>query len=207
MVEYTVSAMTTGNTEANPDYSAYAKYGLSFDSGEDTLYYQGKPVRVFEDSYSEDEDIQSMNFDGEIDVRAKRDTNGELTGLYVFSAEEFATRDLEAPVVVAQSAVSVEGGSALTSKEKQEIYGAYAQFGLIYDAAADTLTYAGQPVRQFTDIKSTNGEPLNSGRFEGVLTMLSNEAGEIDVETIRDYSTLDEAGNGTLMGLRADPIK
>ena len=39
MVEYTVSAMTTGNTEANPDYSAYAKYGLSFDSGEDTLYY------------------------------------------------------------------------------------------------------------------------------------------------------------------------
>ena len=48
----------------------------------------------------------------------------------------------------------------------------------------------------------SNGEALESGKFTGTISNFYNASGEIDVETIRDSTDLDENGVGRLLGLR-----
>lgn len=43
---------------------------------------------------------------------------------------------------------------------------------------------------------------MTSGRFEGTMTRIHDDEGEVDVETVRDYDHLDENGDGTLIGLK-----
>ncbi|MEG0324779.1 MAG: hypothetical protein RR619_12340, partial [Raoultibacter sp.] len=87
------------------------------------------------------------------------------------------------------------------------LYAPYAAFGLDYNAKADTLTYQGKRMRNFMDIKQSNGEALNSGHFKGVMTCIGGEDGEIDVETIRDFTKPDADGNGTLIGISVEQVR
>lgn len=102
---------------------------------------------------------------------------------------------------------AVEGGEGMTAAEKEAFYAPYTSFGLCYDVATDTLTYRGQRVRDFMDIRQSNGEALESGRFHGVMNHMGNENGEVDVETIRDYSKPDSNGDGALIGMSAEEVR
>ena len=120
-----------------------------------------------------------------------RDESGALTGLRVSS---------DADSAVSESAASE--GEPWTAEEMAAFCAPYAPFGLTYDVSREALTYQGRTVRSFLDVKTSNGESFSSGKFAGTMTNFYNDAGEIDVETIRDYAQPDETGAGKLLGLR-----
>lgn len=205
-------------------FAPYAAFGLGYDAASDALTYQGQRVRIFEDAYPVEAQayavFEHVDAKGTIDVKAVRDLServynadgsydpsGALTGLYVLSSEEFAARDLRnwiAPSPVQSTAVE---GVEITPAEKQALYAPYAAFGLSYDMSSDTLAYQGRRVRWFTDIRQSNGEPLDSGRFQGVMTCIGDDVGEVDVETIRDFTKPGADGDGALIGLKVKEIR
>lgn len=192
------------------DFAAYAPYGLSFDADEDALYYQGKRVRVFEDLYDADAEsilsVQHLDDEGVIDVEVLRGTGNGILSLRVLSDAEFAARDFSAwnqPSI----ATYANEGAEWSPMEKAEFFAPYAAFGLKYDAKTDALTYEGMAVRRFLDVRMSNGEDFSSGKFEGEMTQICSDEGEIDVETIRDFTQPDENGEGKLIGMRVAAVR
>ena len=210
-ITYSVVEDIVGSNTA--EFSAYARYGLSYDAVNDLLYYQGKQVRVFEDSYKLPDDneasINLFNGEGEVDVRALRDEAGELTGLEALSEAEFAARDLRPwtePGVTSVQMTAADGEEP-TPEERAAFFEPYAAFGLSYDAERDLLFYQGKQVHKLVDYRESNGEEPGSGNFSGVLTQLIYEGGEVDVTTIRDYDQPDAQGEGKLIGLNVEEVK
>ena len=215
------ASITFSAIEQREQFSRYARFGLSHDAEQGILYYQGQRVRVFEDAYAPDGNSCAVTeyFDaqGTVDVEAQRnltatgpsdgsyDPSGTLTGLRALSAEEFAARDLKKWTQPRVSAAYASSESSMSDEEAQALYAPYARFGLTYDAKADALLYQGQLVRRFVDVRQSNGEPLEGGNFAGSMTSRYNEAGTIDVTTVRDYATPDAEGNGKLIGMRTEP--
>ncbi|MCI5957756.1 MAG: hypothetical protein MRZ54_12320 [Clostridiales bacterium] len=211
-----------GESDADTElFVPYAEFGLRYDAANDALYYQGQRVRIFEDSYPLDGQvcagIEHVDPLGTVDVKAQRDLSakaynadgsfdpsGKLVGLYALTDEEFEAR-LLGWVKPAQEAATE--GYGMTGEEKQQFFAPYAAFGLSYDAEADALSYQGKRVRRFTDIRQSNGEPLEGGSFQGVMTHIAQEDGEIDVETTRDFTRLDAAGEGTLIGMTVKEVR
>jgi hypothetical protein len=224
LAEESISVETAALSSGTCDFSQYAQYGLSYDAAEDILYCQGRRVRVFEDSYSLGEDVCSAvsHFDalGAIDVEATRDLTGldrkengsydpggKLTGLRVLNSAEFAARDLTKWTRPQASATSAASGTPMTDEEAKAFYAPYAQFGLTYDSKTGSLVCQGQAVRRFLDVRKSNGEALDSGKFSGTMTSLWNDAGTVDVTVIRNYANPDAEGNGMLTGLTVEKAK
>lgn len=204
-------------------FAPYAAFGLYYDAAADVLTYQGQRVRIFEDSYPLDDfscaGLEHVDVQGTIDVKTTRDLSvrvynadgsynpaGTLTGLYVLTDAEYSARNLRDWTQPQQQLTAVSGED-LTPAQKQAIYAPYASFGLVYDAAHDTLSYQGKRVRQFMDIRQSNGESLESGRFKGVMTCIGGDDGEVDIQTVRDFSTPDVSGDGTLIGLSVQKVR
>lgn len=205
-------------------FDLYAKFGLSYDAAGDVLYYQGQRVRIFQDQYPLDEQSfagqEHVDAQGVIDIKTQRDHSrqvynpdgsidpaGTLTGLYVLTDAEFAARNLSDWTHPATQVANAMEGAEMTPAEKQAFYAPYAAFGLTYDAVTDTLTYQSMRVRQMTDIRQSNGEPLESGRFQGVMTHIGGDIGDVDVQILRDYSKPDAAGDGLLIGIQAQKVR
>jgi len=160
------------------DQLAKMKQGYRFSK---TLYWAGDTLQVINGIPAVS--IQSNASD-------TFDFDGKQTGPCMISNVEVGTT-----VVCSDSTMTPEEASAL--------YAPYAEFGIIYDAESNNLVYRGQIVRSFLDVRKTNGEPFSGGRFHG--SMLSfgcgNEAGTVDIETVRDYSNPDADGYGKLIGI------
>ena len=108
-----VAFATTAPEEENP-YAQYEPFGLIYDESEARLYFNGQPVRYFEDIYPLGDDgevagtVLSQS-DGEVDVHAVRDLSGAivrnedgtfdpsgvLIGVEAYSQEEFDARTKE----------------------------------------------------------------------------------------------------------------
>ena len=221
LTEASVSVETTALSSGTYDFSQYAQYGLSYDAAENILYYQDQRVRVFEDSYPLGEDVCSAvsHFDalGTVDVETVRDLtkldrkengsydpSGKLTRLRALSGTEFAARDLTEWTRPQASATYATSGVPMTEEEAKAFYAPYAQFGLTYDSKTGSLVYQGQVARRFLDVRKSNGEALGSGKFSGTMTNLWNDAGTVDVTTIRDYANPDAEGNGRLTGMSVE---
>lgn len=189
------------------EYAAYAPYGMSCDAAAGKLYYMGAPVRVFEDAYGVDSGTAELSYfdaSGAVDVRAKRDVQGKLTGLEALSEEEFASRDLTQwtnpePTQIEMAATD---GEERTPGERAAFFAPYAPFGLRYDAKEDKLYLNDRPVRNFLDVRSSNGENPTSGKFQGSMTQLRFD-GEVDVTILRDYAQPDVNGEGKIIGIEA----
>lgn len=204
-------------------FAPYAEYGLRCDPESRTLMYQGQRVRSFTDAYPVSGGvctiIEFTDEQGTIDLRTERDQTrlirhadgslsleGLLIGIRVLTEEESAERckGERMPQMTATS----EG--EMTAAEKQAFFAPYAAFGLCYDAASDEMAFQGQRVRRFLDIRQSNGEPLDSGRFHGSMTSIvccDDDQGEVDVEVIRDYTKPDANGDGALIGMMAERVR
>ncbi len=204
-------------------FAPYAEYGLRCDPESRTLMVQGQRARSFTDAYSVREGmckiIEYTDEQGTIDLQTERDQTrlirhadgsfspeGLLTGIRVLTEEESAERSKgeRMPQMTATS----EG--EMTAAEKQAFFAPYAAFGLCYDAASDEMVFQGQRVRRFLDIRQSNGEPLDSGRFHGSMTSIvccDDDQGEVDVEVIRDYTKPDANGDGALIGMMAERVR
>ena len=168
--------------------------------------------------------LEHVDSEGAVDVRTVRDEAGTLLRLEQLSEAEFQSRDLkdwtepEIGVTAAEGNVwtayaAVEADAAMkgmtaktscaewTQADKQAFFAEYAPFGLTYDPQTDVLTYMGRAVRNFMDVRSSNGAALTGGSFRGSITQISNGDGEVDVETIRDYDHPNASGEGTLTGI------
>lgn len=196
----------------------YEAFGMTYDADKNELWYNGKLVRWFEDYYPVGDDGQGgmdfFNEKGVVDVYAVRDfsnriqhadgsydPSGQVVALKEFSAEEFAARDIQAlrkpPVTLACA------GDPLTQKERQAIAAEYAAFGITYDADADQWYFRGEKIRYFFDVLLSNGEPLNSGNFQGTIRNWWQDGGTVDVYTVRDFQRLNEDQNGMLTAVEA----
>ena len=204
-------------------FEPYAEYGLSCDPESRTLMYQGQRVRSFTDAYSVSGGvctiIEFTDEQGTIDLRTERDQTrlirhadgslspeGLLTGIRALTGEESAVRSQGGST--SQTTATSEG--EMTAAEKQAFFAPYAAFGLCYDAASDEMVFQGQRVRRFLDIRQSNGEPLDSGRFHGSMTSIvccDDDQGEVDIEVIRDYTKPDANGDGALIGMMAERVR
>lgn len=204
-------------------FEPYAEYGLRCDPEGRTLMYQGQRVRSFKDSYSLDGGmctiIEFTDSQGTVDLQTERDQTklvrhadgsfspeGWFTGIRALTKEESAERS-ESEWTPQTSATSED---EMTLAEKRAFFTPYEAFGLSYYAANDALYYQGQRVRRFLDIRQSNGEPLNSGRFHGSITSIGygdDDQGEVDVEVIRDYDKPDANGDGALIGMVAERVR
>lgn len=97
---------------------------------------------------------------------------------------------------------AVEG--AAIPDELAKVYAVYEPFGLTYDKKTNSLYYQGKLVREFLDIMATNGEDLSGGKFSGTISQLCNDYGEININTVRDFTTLDKNGYGKLTGIEVE---
>ena len=171
--------------------------------------------------------LEHVDSEGAVDVRTVRDEAGTLLRLEQLSEAEFQSRNLKdwtepeigvtaaegnvwtayAAVEADEDVVAAKGMTAETSctewmqADKQAFFAEYAPFGLTYDPQTDALTYMGRAVRNFLDVRSSNGASLTGGSFRGSITQISNGDGEVDVETIRDYARPNASGEGTLTGI------
>lgn len=172
-------------------------------------------------------ELEYVDSEGAVDVRTVRDEAGTLLRLEQPSEAEFQSRDLKdwtepeigvtaaegnvwtayAAVEADEDAVAAKGMTAETScaewtqADKQAFFAEYAPFGLTYDPQTDALTYMGRAVRNFLDVRSSNGASLSGGSFRGSITQICKEDGEVDVETIRDYDRPNASGEGALTGI------
>ena len=101
----------------------------------------------------------------------------------------------------------MEGERAFDPEEMKAFYAPYEAFGLRYDVEKNALYYGERRVRDFVDVRQSNGESMGNGHFKGVMTHLYDEDGEVDVETIRDKSRPDADGDVKLVGLRVAEIR
>lgn len=211
-----------GNSTATADISyeelfkPYEQFGLTYDSGKNELKFNGKTVRWFEDYYTVEDGVQAgndfFNENGVVDVYAVRDLtsivrsedgsfdpSGKLIGVKEFSEAEFDARDIEA-IKNPPSAVAIAGDPP-TAKELEDMAKEYEAFGVTYDAKNDQWYFNGEKVRYFQDVLTSNGKGLTSGEFKGAIRNSWSVSGSIDIYTIRDFTHLDAAGNGTLTGV------
>ena len=197
-------------------FKPYEQFGLIYDSGKKELQYQGKTVRCFEDYYTTSDGSQAgndfFNENGVVDVYAVRDftsivrsedgsfdPSGKLVGVKEFSEAEFAARDIEA-IKNPPSIVAIAGDPPST-EELEERAKEYEAFGVTYDIKNDQWYFNGEKVRFFWDVLTSNGEDMTGGRFKGAIRTLGSADGTVDIYTVRDFSTPDASGNGTLTGI------
>ncbi|MGL6197489.1 MAG: hypothetical protein ACRC3H_01015 [Lachnospiraceae bacterium] len=103
---------------------------------------------------------------------------------------------------VGKSGCAEEG--AATPDELAKDYAVYEPFGLTYDKKTNSLYYQGKLVREFQDIMATNGEDLSGGKFSGTIRQFCNDYGEININTVRDFTTLEKNGYGKLTGIEVE---
>ena len=172
-------------------------------------------------------ELEYVDSEGAVDVRTVRDEAGTLLRLEQLSEAEFQSRNLkdwtepeigvtaaegnvwtayaaveaDEDVVAAKDMTAETSCTEWTQADKQAFFAEYAPFGLKYDPQTDALTYMGRAVRNFLDVRSSNGASLSGGSFRGSITQINNADGAVDVETIRDYARPNASGEGTLTGI------
>ncbi|MGM9600485.1 MAG: hypothetical protein ACI3W5_02710 [Faecousia sp.] len=197
-------------------FKPYEQFGLTYDRDKNELPYQGKTVRWFEDYYTIEDGTQAgndfFNEHGVVDVYAVRDfsnfarsddgsfdLSGKLIGVKEFSEAEFAARDIEA--IKNPAPIVAIAGDPPSEKELEDMAKEYEEFGVTYDIKNDQWYFNGEKVRFFHDVLTSNGEDLTSGKFKGAIRTFGSVDGTVDVYTVRDFTTLDASGNGTLTGV------
>ena len=196
-------------------FREYEDYGLAYNSGKDELTYDGKLVRWFEDYYPVEAGqagTDYFNEKGVTDIYAVRDNSepvrrddgsydprGRLLEIREFPAEEFAGRDIEAIRHPKQQ--TALAGEPMKPEEIKKMAEEYEPFGVTYAADEDVWYYNGERVRYFRDILTSNGENPEGGKFKGSVRIFGQEDGTVDIRTVRDYSTVNSDGNGTLISV------
>lgn len=178
-------------------------------SEQEGLLYNGQPIRCLVDGAAVGDDGYSIQYiytndEGTVDVHTLRavihnadgsyDTMGDLIGMAAAGDPGFDQELVSCALLPAgrfQSTAAI-ASSGLTSGGQtfQEIFAAYAPYGLTYTPvdgdSRGSLSYNGQPVGWFTDLKPDGGafsyESPNGGTLhvrtvytDGVLTGLSAE--------------------------------
>lgn len=136
----TDEGLNTDTVTSMDNYAAYEQYGLVYDGEKDILYYDGKLVRYFDDSYEVETGITvgttHYTDAGEIDVYGVRDSSDalnddgisnsgkKLTGLRVATQQEFSQFDTSnavapanVPVVDANGTVTGAGVTPATDND------------------------------------------------------------------------------------------
>ena len=182
------------------DFTIYEPYGLIWDEGERTLFWNGQRVRYFLDGADLDGagamavrfEYLDAEFEGEIDVHTVRrrvqnddgsfDPQGPLTGLEKYSQEEYDINTDTLRVAAALEAVSAaEGNAAEPGTGFDDIFEKYAPFGITYEEAEGNsgrgnVYYNGQLVSRFADLTPDGG----------AFTFTSAGQGSLIVKTVYD---------------------
>lgn len=198
-------------------FSKYEAFGLVYNSGNDTLTFNGKLVRWFEDYYTIDGDnmagINKFDENGVVDVYAVRDftdlernydgsfdPSGKLIGLREFSQEEFNSRDIDTIKNSEQMTISsytdettqeIIQDIVQQTEETQILLKDYMPFGLNYEINPTTgeisMNWQGKPVHSISDEEKS---VWIANSLRGLY--LGSDA--VDLEAVYE--------NGTLTGLR-----
>lgn len=211
------SAAPAGNSADR--FQPYEPFGLLYDEDKNELWFNGEPVRWFEDYYPLSGDgaqagTDFFNEDGTVDVYAVRDRSklvragdgsydpsGVLTGVEAFSQEEFAARDTKA-LQNSAPVTAVAGGEEWSEEALKAAAKEYEPFGVTYDEGEEQWYYNGEKVCYLRDVLTSNGKSLTGGGFRGAMRILSSAEGTVRIETVRDFTRPDSQGYGTLTGVK-----
>ncbi len=193
-VEAKAEQSHTQNTASlNETYSEYTPYGLTVNSEDGKLYYNGNQVRRFDDIISEGffgtKAVGYYEKNGVTDIKAVRENN-KLKGLEVISEDKAAKES--------------ENGekSDFSANQPDLLENLASEYGLEYNKNEKALYFEGNRVRLFWD--SLNSESLPTSGNPPFVSTVSNwdSKGVIDVYVNRDYKEKDKNGNGKLLNLR-----
>jgi len=138
-------------------------------------------------------------------AKETENTDGDDKSVSYENYMAYGRDDVDASAQEQQSGEQSLAGCAVeeaaTPDELAKDYEVYEPFGLTYDKKTNSLYYRGRIVREFLDIKATNGEDLSGGKFSGTISQVCNDYGEININTVRDFTTLDKNGYGKLTGI------
>lgn len=182
---------------------SYERYGITYNSSSEKLFYHGKPIRYFLDAAEIDSSSQAIYFDyldknGTIDLFTVRkatdngdgsvDPGGQLVDILLSSEEEFAARSFDTkPVLLLETTEATGNADTESGKTFAEIFDAYKDYGVTYQEGASSsygnVYYKGTLVKQFIDQSST-----------GIFTFASKDDGDLTLHTAYDE-------NGRLTGV------
>jgi len=186
--------------------SEYKKFGLTYDEEKNTMYFNGKLVRYFNDGVDIENGTISVydyiNESGVVDVYTVREatlnddgsTNptGRLIDIKEYSKEEFDKRDISAILTPGEAVTYVVTTNEMKSDAGisfEERFAVYSDYGITYEEAAGvsgkgTVYYNGEPVNFFADLTPS-----------GSVFTYNSSKGSINVRTVYDE-------NGILTGVK-----
>lgn len=141
---------------------------------ENLMTYNGQLVRTFVDGAPVGEDGYSVQYvytnpDGAVDLHTLRavirnpdgsyDTMGDLIGVAAKGDKNFDQELIDCAAHDGRSQAASASGSAGGGKTFEEIFAQYADYGLSYrqGEGMGTMTWNGQPVKSFADLKPDGG--------------------------------------------------
>ncbi len=198
----------------NFEKSEYEKFGLDLDENDMTLHYGGKRVKRFYDinpiMANENKSIEYKKIDfaddsGEVYLYALRSDvvreDGEVVELVAANSEseyEFAKKRIEDSSYWLKK--DLETG-VINKENASNKFLEYEPYGIKYDDDKNKLSYNGQNVKNFFDLRQIW---LTSNEYDSeIISQLEFTGDEkgIHVYAIRDHSDVDEHGIGRLKNL------
>ena len=162
---------TDESIATSEDFAQYAPYGLTWDSRQQALFWNGQRVRHFVDGAEVDGgmairiEYADAELKGEVDVRAVRervqnadgsvDPVGPLTGLEAYSQAEFDARTFPEPTLEAVTYADIIHENARDAAETQALLRPYVSLGLHYRmdplTGAISMSWQDKPVHSIFD--------------------------------------------------------
>lgn len=172
----------------------YEPFGLVLNEEKGEYYYEGKPVRYFEDFYTNSDGVKVgsnyINSIGEVDLYTVCDVDGKIINITLFSQEEYNERSAEFNNPFSPFREQTAFPNSLTVMNwdtRNAVFEPYVEYGLIYDQRSDSLYYNGELVRYFEDDIMTYDQTTNeaSGTLITHYPYPKDNGGIIDVYAIR----------------------
>lgn len=172
----------------------YEPFGLVLNEEEGEYYYEGKPVRYFEDFYTNNDGVKVgsnyINGIGEVDLYTVCDADGTILDIVLYSQEAYDERSdtMNSPISQYRGQTTFPSSfTVMTWEARNAVYEPYIEFGLIYDQRTDSLYYNGELVRYFEDDIMIYDQTTNeaSGTLITHYPIPKDNGGTIDVYAIR----------------------
>jgi len=146
------AGISTIPEEAQKDFAIYKEYGLTYNVEVNRLYYNGELVRYFEDyiiTAGETQSVVSSEKDGNIDLYAVRNSDGELIGVEPFDQADF---DLRTAILSGNlDGTMVAQNGQIDPNYVDTSLNEYLDYGISYDATNQVWIFENKQVHFLVD--------------------------------------------------------
>lgn len=141
----------SSNISAVSVFELYNKYGITYDSKEDAIFYESKRVKQFLDGGAYYRgggfwcDAYYNDKSGVSYLHVTRNGRGSIQGI------EMMPKDMLFQVYGQNDVLDFKPNQDFNESDLENIYNEFSKYGIVYDKTTDTISYNGQQVKAFVD--------------------------------------------------------